>query len=172
MKRSLYVVFFCFSSLFLSCESSEGTEDEVPPSFSYGTETYVSKLGTLRLRIQAPLQESYLNGDVHFNQGLFVAYYDDNQSISATLKADTGYYSAKEELYRVTGNAVLQNLKKKERLETKKLLWHVRKKRITTDQKVRILTDGEIHSGTGLDASEDFEEYRIIEPSGTLNVGE
>ena len=55
----------------------------------------------------------------------------------ASIKADTAYYYNKKELWKLIGNVHIQNLKG-EKFDTELLYWDQNKKRVYSDQRVRI----------------------------------
>jgi hypothetical protein len=71
-------------------------------------------------------------------------------------------------LYTAEGNVVLEDLVKKERLNTSKLHWSRTDGRVFTNEHVEIFTPSQILKGKGLTAKQDFSSYTILEPEGQI----
>ena len=127
-------------------------------------------MGQLSVELQAPLQREYTNGDVHFPEGIWITNYDDEKQKSSEIKADSGFYFQGDNIYEARGNVRLRNLRNGNLLETEKLTWNPTTERVYTDQDVRIEDNEDVHMGKGLNASDDFSEYRILKPQGTLEL--
>ena len=54
----------------------------------------------------------------------------------------------------------------------RQLYWSPAEEIFYTDKFVTILSEGEIHTGEGLRANQDFTSYQILKPSGTINLRE
>ena len=57
-----------------------------------------------------------------------------------------------------------------EKLNTEHLIWDEQKKKIISDDFVKITTAKEIIMGKGLEANQDFTQYEIKEVTGTIRV--
>ena len=75
-----------------------------------------------------------------------------------------------EKLYKGEGNVIVRNLKKKEQLNSEELFWNLKEEKIFTEKFVRIETEDEILLGEGLEASQDFENYTIKNPTGIISI--
>lgn len=165
--------------LWVSCSHTQkqnntksGSDQALPIIEAQHTDSQFSEMGRLRMRIQAPRQQEYGNGDIRFPAGVFIIHYDEEGLKTALLEADSGFYFSKEGIYEARGSVLLKNLSENSSLSTEKLTWNPQTQRVYTDKYVRIESEDEIHTGEGLNASEDFEDYRILKPSGTLEIDE
>jgi len=66
-------------------------------------------------------------------------------------------------------NVIVIN-EKGEQLNTEELLWNKNTEQITSDVFVKITTADQIIMGTGLISNQDFTEYRILKPTGIINI--
>lgn len=57
-------------------------------------------------------------------------------------------------------------------MNSEELYWEPQKEEIYTDKFVRIQSEDQISTGTGLVAKQDFSSYRILNPSGTIYLDE
>ena len=69
------------------------------------------------------------------------------------------------------GNVVVINVNG-DKLNTEHLIWLESEKRIKSDEFVKIQTKEEIIYGDGLDANEDFTQYRIKNIKGVITIKE
>lgn len=124
--------------------------------------------GKIKMRLQAPVQLEYANGNQEFDRGLFVTFYKSDTSQQSILKADFVHFNKQQDLYTAEGNVVLEDLVKKERLNTSKLHWSRTDGRVFTNEHVEIFTPSQILKGKGLTAKQDFSSYTILEPEGQI----
>jgi len=120
--------------------------------------------------MEAPRQLEFGTGDREFPEGLFLEFYDENGKLTSTLKADYCYYTKKEDIYKATGNVVVQDVETNDRLDTEELYWSQKKEEVYTDKFVRIEKDGELHVGDGLEAKQDFSYWKILNSKGTITL--
>ncbi|MBL7921638.1 MAG: LPS export ABC transporter periplasmic protein LptC [Bacteroidia bacterium] len=102
-------------------------------------------------------------------KGVFVTFFDTEEKISSTLKADYGirYDQSKKMEARYKVEVVNKN---GEKLETEKLTWDEFNKTIYTDAFVKITTADQIIMGKGLKSNQDFTKYSINEVTGTIKL--
>jgi LPS export ABC transporter protein LptC len=102
-------------------------------------------------------------------QGFFVTMFDEEEKISATLKAKFGVRFDLTKRMEARYGVEVVNLKG-EKLETERLVWDENTKRIYTDAFVKITTDKEVIMGKGLESNQDFSKYEIKEPTGIIQI--
>ncbi|GAB3542315.1 LPS export ABC transporter periplasmic protein LptC [Pontibacter brevis] len=134
--------------------------------------TLYSDSAKLLVKLQAPVQQEFESGDGVFPEGLFVEFYEQGEHVTSTLKANYGKQDRNQNLFEARGNVVVNNLKKQEKLETEELYWDRRKARIYTDKMVKITSPEEVVIGQGLEANQDFSNYRIRKVTGQFNLKE
>lgn len=109
------------------------------------------------------------NNRQEFTDGVKVKFLNDDGSLNGTLTADYAIrYEAKQGVV-VQNNVVWSSLDGK-RLESEELIWDEKEKKIHTQKLVRIITPTENVFGYGLEADQDFENWRILAPLGDLSV--
>lgn len=133
-------------------------------------ETLYSDSASVRVKMNAPLQLEFHNGDRDFPKGVKMNFFNEKGENSAQLTANKGKFNKAQNLYTAIGNVEVKNLLEKKKLTTEELNWSVDKKQIYTDKFVTIETDKEILKGTGLEATQDFSHYKILKPSGIFMV--
>lgn len=130
--------------------------------------TLYSDSARIKLKLVAQKQLEFLNGDREFPEGLYLEFYENDGSITSTMRADYCYYTKEDDLYKATGDVVIKGVKKKELLNTEELFWSQKEEKVFTEKFVRIEKDGEIHMGDGLEAKQDFSEYKMLKSRGTI----
>lgn len=134
--------------------------------------TLYSDSAKVLIRLQAPMQEDYENGDMVFPDGIDVEFLEEGEVVTSTLRANYGKQERNKDLYLVRGNVIVHNLQKQEKLETEELYWNKAKAQIYTDKFVKITTPEEILMGHGLEANQDFSNYRIKKVTGVFSLKE
>lgn len=132
--------------------------------------TKMSDSAKVILRMKAPKQDNFENGDREWSKGLFLEYLDDKGEVVSTFRADYVYYTSSENLYKSEGNVVVKNVEEGDELNTEELYWSPADEEFFTDRFVTIQSDDEIHTGEGLRADQDFTTYRILKPQGTIYI--
>jgi len=102
-------------------------------------------------------------------KGVFVTFFDDEEKISATLKAN---YGVRYDVTRRMEARYAVEVVNKEgtKLETEKLIWDEANKKIYTDAFVKITTAKEIISGTGMESNQDFTKYELKKVTGIIQL--
>lgn len=134
--------------------------------------TYFSDSAKVKMKMEAPKQLEFGSGDREFPEGLFLQFFDKQGKPTSTLKADYCYYTKKDDLYKATGNVVVQDIETNDRLDTEELFWNRKKEEVFTEKFVRIEKDGELHVGDGLEAKQDFSYWKILNSKGTISLNE
>ncbi|WP_084523776.1 LPS export ABC transporter periplasmic protein LptC [Adhaeribacter aquaticus] len=132
--------------------------------------TLYSDSAKLQIKLSAPLQLQFENGNGTYPKGIDMVFYDRQGKITNTLKANYGEYEKQTDTYLVRGNVILANAVKQETMKTEELHWDRQKRQLYTDKFVSIQTETEILTGTGLTASQDFSRYKILQPKGIFSI--
>ena len=133
-------------------------------------DTYISDSANRVMHLKAPKQNDYENKDKEWPEGFLMESFNSRGVISTIIKANHVTYSKENDLYHATGNVIVRNIADGDELTTEELFWNATKEKIYTEKFVTINTDGEIHTGEGLDSNQDFTEYRILKPNGTFTL--
>jgi LPS export ABC transporter protein LptC len=135
-------------------------------------ESYYSDSAVVRLKLVAPKQLEFENNDSEFTEGLYLEFYDKNGAVSSTLQANYAYKYSKEDKWRALRNVVVKNLENNEQLHTEELFWEPKKELVYTNKFVRVETEDQILMGEGMEASQDFSWWRILDARGTISLDE
>ena len=93
-------------------------------------------------------------------KGVFVTFFDKDEKVSATLKANYGIRYDNTKRMEAKYAVEVVNVKG-EKLETEKLTWDENTKKIYTNAFVKITTASQIITGTGMQSNQDFTKYEI-----------
>lgn len=175
-KGTLVLVVFLFIYL-LGCKKATHTAQDFKPydgpvATFEKVRMYFSDSAIVKVKMQANVQDEYSNGDRLFPKGIILDFYDNDGTINSTLTADKAKYEKKTGIYTVMGNVVITGVKEYKKLNTEELYWNPATKKVYTDKFVRIETQTEILTGNGLDATQDFKNYKIRNPAGVFSVNE
>lgn len=102
-------------------------------------------------------------------KGVFITFFDDQENVSATLKADYGVRYIYSKRMEVKYGVEVVN-KKGVKLETEKLIWNENTQKISTDAFVKITTDKEIIMGEGMESNQDFSKYELKKVTGIIQL--
>lgn len=148
--------------------------DSLPVMDTRGVTTLVSDSGIIRYRINAAEWKVFdRKKPPHwaFEKGIYLEKFDTLYQMEASIKADTGYYYTKEELWKLMGNVEINNLKG-EHFSTDLLYWDQRKEKVYSDQFIRIEQPDRIITGRGFESNQQMTVYTIHKPEGIFYVDE
>ena len=172
--------FLCFSGPLLVGQTSCNSRKELLNQEIYNgpimemsnVNTMMTDSGKLILRLKAPDQLQFENGDKGWPNGLVLEYYSTPNKPICTFRSNAANFNAKNNLYKGEGNVVVKNVDTGDELNTELLFWSPAEEKFYTDNFVTIISDGEVHTGKGLSANQDFSSYEILEPAGTIQIEE
>lgn len=135
-----------------------------PVSIGYDVNLYHSDSAIVRIHLTAKKQLEFETGDYEFPEGIDITFFDEEGTVTTTIRADKGYYIRKDHLYRGEGDVQVKNLEKEQSLASEELFWDPNAKKIYTEKFVTVTDKKSIIKGTGLEADEGFNEYKIYKP--------
>ena len=157
-----------------------GDKKVPPPKLTYNgpvmeTENVTELLSDsarLQLKLTAPLQQQFDNGDLLWTKGVLVNFYAKDGSLVNTLAAKYGKMDKLKNLYIMRGDVRVDNQVKQEKMRTEELFFDKGKGQIYTDTAmfVTVTTPAERLTGYGLTAKQDFSYYKIRRPTGIFAV--
>lgn len=109
---------------------------------------------------------------VEFPLTLHVDFYNDSSKPESSLDAHYGKYKQYQSIVYLKDSIVVINFEKGDTLQCNELFWDRNRvgKEFYTDKPVRIRTKNEVIDGKGMEASQDFRNWRITESVGTISV--
>lgn len=165
---------FCIVAFLAACETKDLKQVESyegPIRVIVDENTMMTDSGKAVIRIKSPRKITFKSGDEEWPEGLNLEIYrKDGKTLQSTFRSNQAEYNGEEDIYRGTGNVVVENFQTEDELNTEELFWDPNKEIFYTEKFVTIVSEGEIHTGNGLTADQNFETYTIHEPSGTLTI--
>jgi LPS export ABC transporter protein LptC len=165
----------CFLGYFLLCTILGFTPEQdqahgLPTLESSHIELLCSEQGIVKYRLFTDKALHYENGDRTYPEGTYIEFYESNQAVSLTGRANSVYFSAKENVYKFIGDVELKSLRDKRQLNTEELYWSTETETLYTDKFIRIEAEDELLTGEGLTATQDLSHYAVGKPQGLVNV--
>jgi LPS export ABC transporter protein LptC len=141
-----------------------------PISTAFDIELFHSDSALVRTHLTARKQMEFDTGDLEFPEGIDITFFDKEGEITTTMRADRGYYIKKDNLYRGEGDVQVHNLEKDQRLASEELFWDPNAKKIYTDKFVTIQERETLFNGTGMEADEGFNEYKLFKVTNSRTI--
>lgn len=148
----------------------KGLADDVPILESYHAEFLFSEQGIVKYRLVTEKALHYEGGDRTYPEGIYIEFYESDQKVSMTGRANCVYFWAEGNVYKLMGNVELKSLCDKRKLNTEELHWNIETKTLYTDKLIKLEAVDELLTGEGLVARQDLSYYAIGKPQGLVNV--
>lgn len=154
-------------------EKIASNEASLPVEVSKEVELIYSDSSIVRAKLLTPTLKFYkvTNAYHEMPDGLFVEFYGAKKNIESTLSAKYGRKFQNQGIIEVRDSVVVIN-EKGERLDTEKLIWNEKTKKIYTNSFVRITTLKDVMFGEGMEANQNFTNYRIYKYRGSVSLEE
>ena len=144
-----------------------------PPKITAkGFEMLFSDSTVIRFKLQTPrlirhdeAREPY----TEFPDGVKIEKYDANMNIVSSISAQYAKNFDADDRWEAKNNVVAVN-QKGDTLKTEYLVWDTQKKRIYSDQFVKIIQKDQIFTGIGFESNQDFSDYRIKNLQGHIYI--
>ena len=109
--------------------------------------------------------------EIVFPKGIDVSFYSDGINIQSPLQANYAIKKTKTDITEIKENVILKNFKG-EQLNTEHLIWDEKNAILKSDKEVTIITQKEIIKGTGFEADQEFDSYKINNITGSILLNE
>jgi LPS export ABC transporter protein LptC len=130
----------------------------------------MTESGQMKVSFRTPLLLQYnFAAEKHtdFPEGIEAYRYNDTTGLEeAKITANKAIYFESKELWEATGKVKVKNAKG-ELLETEKLYWDTKNRRLYTDVWVTITNKDMVINGEGLESDEAFDNYEILKISNS-----
>ncbi|MCK4465400.1 MAG: LPS export ABC transporter periplasmic protein LptC [Bacteroidales bacterium] len=135
-------------------------------------ETIYTDSGKIEIKLLAPELKRFSNVEepyIEFPAGIKVVFYDKNQEPESRLTAKYAIYSETNELWEARDSVIaINNLG--DTLNTELLFWDEKKELIYTNKFVKITTENEVIWGEGLEANQEFTDWKIKNVKGIIYI--
>jgi LPS export ABC transporter protein LptC len=174
VQSIIFILLFFFGACKNTREELEAVSTKKEPlEFGRDVELFYSDSAILKFVLKAPILERYViskdSSYVEFPKGTNVQFYDQTGAPDSKLECDYAIQYEKSDRVLAQKNVRVYN-RNGDKLNTEKLWWDKKSKKVYTDAFVKIQTPDEIIYGDGLESNEDFTKYRILNIKGTLTV--
>lgn len=173
MQNSLFTIVILF--ILAGCSKGELTqplEYDGPYREGENVELHYSENQLVKVKMLADLVYEFQTGDREFPKGIYLEFFGEDGTLTSTLRANTAFYTKKDNTWKATGKVEVINLEKNEQLNTEELFWKPEKEEIYTDKFVTIRMQTEVIYGEGLQAKQDMSSYTITKPQGEFTIEE
>lgn len=148
------------------------SELNTPTVSVYNTEIIYSEGAIMKNKLTSKEVNRYLKTEepyIEFPQGIHVQFFDSAKNVTSFIKANYCIYDENTKIWTAENDVISVN-ETGDTLNTEYLVWNQNTGKIYSDRYVRITNqDGIIH-GKGLEANEDFSNWKIKQTSGTISV--
>jgi LPS export ABC transporter protein LptC len=130
--------------------------------------------GRTRAILSAPLMYRVQDSIpyVEFPNSLHADFYNDSAVMESKLDARYGTYKESSAIIFLRDSVRVVNLLKGDTLFCEEMYWNQNKPGMEffTDKPVRIRTRTQVIDGVGMESGQDFRNWRILKPRGTLQI--
>jgi LPS export ABC transporter protein LptC len=166
-------------ALFSSCINDlekvrEPVDDEKKPTaITRNVKILYSDSGVVLTEVAAPLRLDYAGDDSYSEmpEGIKAIFYSNGRKSQTLLTAGYAMIRNKEDIMYVKKDVVIVN-DVGEKLETQALTWDNKRKLLYTHELVKITKKDKMLYGEGMIANDNFSDYQILIPQGTLSINE
>lgn len=167
------------SAIFVSCKNDIDrvnflTSRNNLPTFSVsGFESVYSDSGRIMVELKAKDLARYEGQKLKYDEyryGFNVRFFNEDGSVSATLKCSYARFLIEKELWEIKSDVEVNNLNNGEIINTELLYWDMTKELVYSDKFVKITRENEILTGEGFESNQDFSEWKILKPTGVINI--
>lgn len=147
---------------------------DLPTESIHHIESIYTDSAKIQIRIKASELNRFGNASepyMEFPKGIEVLFYDDQGKVSSQLTANFAIYYETQQLWEARDSVVAINVNG-ELLNTDLLFWDEEKGLIYSTRFVKITTSDEVLFGEGLEANQDFTDWVIKKPKGTIYLDE
>jgi LPS export ABC transporter protein LptC len=147
---------------------------KIPIESSKDVEFLYSDSAKIKMKLTAPKIDRFAGEKNYFEtpNGVHIFFYGNYPTVKTQLKADYGIgHDTVNTMGRMEVKRNVEVINEKgDMLNTEHLIWDAQRKRIYTNEFVKITTKDEVIWGNGLDADEDFSHYEIKDVKGQINM--
>lgn len=172
----LFLLSICW--MLVSCENDikkinlYSKNEDLPSLTAEGFEMIISDSTIIRSKLQTPeliRHEAEKEPYTEFPKGIHIMQYDAKMNVISNITAQYAKYFEADERWEAKNNVVAVN-QKGDTLKTEYLVWDQRKKKIYSNQFVKIIQKDQTYSGIGFESNQDFSSYKIKNLKGQMYV--
>ena len=174
------ILLFVGIALFSSCKNdidtiqSLGDISDIPQLYARNIQIVHSDSAKISMKMFAPELKRFPDKDkpyTEFPKGINITVYDDYGKESSKIRANYAIYYEEEKLWEARYDVIAESSENK-KLFTEYLVWEEEKEIIHSDQYVKVIDQGVIMQGIGFESNEEFTRWRILKPTGEIEIQE
>lgn len=169
----LLITFFSACSTDINDINNLTENDDQPFEIMENAKLLYSDSAVLKVKLITPLIQRFSGNrnEIVFPNGIDVSFYSDGINIQSTLQANYAIKKTKTDITEIKENVILKNFKG-DQLNTEHLIWDEKNAILKSEKEVTIITQTEIIKGTGFEADQEFNSYKINNITGTILLNE
>jgi LPS export ABC transporter protein LptC len=168
-------ILFSLAMLF-SCEPDLQTiealtqQNDQPIETAANLRIVYSSNGQIQMVMEAPSMRRFAGDQPYMElpEGFLMVFYDSLFNESSRISAKYAIQYEQTNVIDARNDVVVENLSKKEMLNTEQLIWNRRSEMIYTEKFVKITTEEEVLYGDGFESDQRFDHWIIQNPKGTF----
>ena len=150
-------------------------ELDLPSQSGRNIEVQYTDSCRLKLIFKAPEMQHFVHHNeepyYEFPKGIEVLFYDKDENLQSRITANWAMLYEDKQLWVARDSVVARNIQTHEELTTEELFWNQEEKRIYSHVFTKIVNpDGVYYGEKGFESDQDFNNYKLIGSSGTVNV--
>ena len=177
-EKTFFLLIVLLSLIMGSCENEISkvktivSAEEPPAITAEGFEMLASDSAVIRFKLQTP-QLIYHKDEKdpyqEFPKGVKIVKYDANMKVISSITSQYAKNFASDDRWEAKNNVIAVNFKG-DTLKTEYLVWDTAKKKIYSDQFVKIIQKDQTYTGIGFESNQDFSSYHIKNLKGNMYV--
>ena len=164
--------------VFFSCENDMmavvklSTKDSIPDVTIYDVHVLQSEMGRVTHELTATKMISFQTNDSYteFPNGMKIVFFDSLMQPKSQITANYGISWDNRRTMQARGNVIIRNFERHYELNTESLLYDQNKKKVSSDEFVKITQPDKIIFGKGMESDELFDNWIIRDVRGTIYV--
>ena len=164
--------------VFFSCENDMmavirlSTKDSIPDVTINNVHVMQSEMGRPTHELTATKMISFQTNDSYteFPNGMKIVFFDSLMQPKTELTANYGISWDNRHTMQARGNVIIRNFEKNYQLNTESLFYDQNKKKVSSEEFVKITQPDKIIFGKGMESDELFDNWTIHDVSGTIYV--
>jgi len=175
MIKNLKLFSIAILLLFFACATPDNNlkdmvEYKGPLAVLKNVETFYSDSALVRIKMIAPKQIEETDGNQKFPKGIRIEFFNSQGIKYSYMVANSGVYTSSTGIFTAVGNVVVIDSLEDKKLNTELLHWDRKNKTIYTDKFVTIVREGNVLTGDGLTAAQDFSTWKLTNPKGQATL--
>jgi LPS export ABC transporter protein LptC len=178
MKETFISTILLLTLILVSCENEISkiktviSTEEPPAITAEGFEMLASDSSVIRFKLQTPqliYHKEEKDPYYEFPKGVKIVKYDSGMNVISSITAQYAKNFPSDDRWEAKNNVIAVNFKG-DTLKTEYMVWDTAKKKIYSDQFVKIIQKDHIFTGIGFESNQDFSDYQIKNLKGDIYV--